>query len=714
MEDGAVEVRVERIGSSRRIAPVVMTPAAEEQPAFGDSSSLDPLDSWLPITESRNGNFFTITSQMLCSGIGLQALFLPVAFISLGWVWGIICVSLLFVWQLYTIWLLVDLHESPTGTRFSRYLHLAMVAFCAKMGKLAAIFPTMYLSGGTCVLLIINGGGSLQLLYKTIINDDDDKGLTGAEWFLVFVCVAILVALFFPNLNSLASISVVGSLTGVAYCTILWTLSVSKGRPQGVTYDDPPEVSTSKVDRFRDISNALALISLAFRGHNIILEIQCLAGDIAYKSKSSIASPHVERSDGILSTHSIMSFSASHCWVLDLWQLGNYIKASFSSSRTARTGTTKPKESSPPTASYVLSPVKLTREPGPASSWRRPSEIPFQGKAANSVKVIGFVQRPVQFQTLPDGKCVAATVIVQDNREITDSASYVPSFLIPVVFEGDLAHVVGFHVKESDCVHVSGQLSGDNLPFQIDGYGGNFHIVAQDVYFVEGVKGKAASKKNGAKIESEDLGNLADASESEVKKMKNGAKIDSEDLGNLADASETEVKKMKNGESIVSDDSLVGVDNGDQNGLNSSNTSMNPSATGNEDWWDLIRNPNDWWDYRERKSEGKLKARHPDFKHKNKGVALWLNNAPNSVLKGLEGVEFRSKQQVKSEKEEHWKRLVENPDKWWDNRLKKRNEKSPDFKNKESGEALWLNSAPDWAIPKLPPLRDGKVASAAT
>ncbi|XP_031128232.1 protein OSB2, chloroplastic-like [Ipomoea triloba] len=401
-----------------------------------------------------------------------------------------------------------------------------------------------------------------------------------------------------------------------------------------------------------------------------------------------------------ISQHCSRSSSQPRKCIFSIQSLAVLQQASFSSSRIARTGTTKPKESSPPTASYVLSPVKLTRESGPASSWRRPSEIPFQGKAANSVKVIGFVQRPVQFQTLPDGNCVAATVIVQDNREITDSASYVPSFLIPVVFEGDLAQVVGFHVKESDCVHVSGQLSGDNLPFQIDGYGGNFHIVAQDVYFVEGVKGKAASKKNGAKI-------------------------DSEDLENLADASESEVKKMKNGESIVSDDSLVGVDNGDQNGLNSSNTSMNPSATGNEDWWDLIRNPNDWWDCRERKSEGKLKAKHPDFKHKNKGVALWLNNAPNSVLKGLEGVEFRSKQQVKgaefrskqqvkSEKEEHWKSLVENPDKWWDNRLNKRNEKYPDFKNKESGEALWLNGAPDWAIPKLPPLRDGKVASAAT
>nr|GMD10992.1 lysine histidine transporter-like 8 [Ipomoea batatas] len=334
MEDGAVVVRVERIGSLTRIAPVDIedeTPAQVQ--AFGgisvegDSSlernpsykELAPLDSCLPITESRNGNFFTITSHILSSGIGLQALLLPVAFTSLGWVWGIICLSLLFVWQLYTIWLLVDLHESTTtGTRFSRYTHLAIVAFGGKMGKLAAIFPTMYLSGGACVLLIINGGGSLQLFYKTMCGGDPkchDKGLTGAEWFLVFLCIAILIALFFPNLNSLAWVSLVGSLMGIAYCTILWTLSLTKGRPpQGVTYD-PPQLSTSKLDRFRDIANALALISLAFRG------------DIAFKFKSSIAPPHVERSYCIISTHSIMSFSAGHCGMPTSYQKGGILNA---------------------------------------------------------------------------------------------------------------------------------------------------------------------------------------------------------------------------------------------------------------------------------------------------------------------------------------------------------------------------------------------------
>jgi len=39
--------------------------------------------------------------------------------------------------------------------------------------------------------------------------------------------------------------------------------------------------------------------------------------------------------------------------------------------------------------------------------------------------------------------------------------------------------------------------------------------------------------------------------------------------------------------------------------------------------------------------------------------------------------------------------------KWWDNREGKRNPKAPDFKHKDDGRALWLNSAPDWVRQKL-------------
>lgn len=34
-----------------------------------------------------------------------------------------------------------------------------------------------------------------------------------------------------------------------------------------------------------------------------------------------------------------------------------------------------------------------------------------------------------------------------------------------------------------------------------------------------------------------------------------------------------------------------------------------------------------------------------------------------------------------------------------------RNAKAPDFKHKETGEALWLNESPTWVLPKLPPVK---------
>jgi hypothetical protein len=51
----------------------------------GHFTKLDPQDAWLPITESRNGNAFYSAFHTLCSGIGVQALVLPLSFMALGW-----------------------------------------------------------------------------------------------------------------------------------------------------------------------------------------------------------------------------------------------------------------------------------------------------------------------------------------------------------------------------------------------------------------------------------------------------------------------------------------------------------------------------------------------------------------------------------------------------------------------------------------------------
>lgn len=288
-----------------------------------DQQNQHPKDEWLPITESRNGNAYFATYHILNSNIGFQALMLPVAFATLRWAWGSVCLSIAFIWQLYTIFLLVELHESTSGKRHSRYLFLAMSAFGARLGKIAALFPVMYLSGGSCVMFIITGGGTMKQLFKILCENDDGTmcnahSLSGVEWFLVFTCLAILIAQL-PNLNSMAAVSLVGAVASISYCTLFWSLSVKKGRPMGVSYNTTLVSQESTVVKISDILNAIGIIVLAFRGHNLVLEIQ---GTMPSNSKKTSKEP-MRR--GVTIAYILIAACVFPLAIAGFWAYGNKI-----------------------------------------------------------------------------------------------------------------------------------------------------------------------------------------------------------------------------------------------------------------------------------------------------------------------------------------------------------------------------------------------------
>ncbi|KAI3804057.1 hypothetical protein L1987_32225 [Smallanthus sonchifolius] len=259
---------------SRNLTPKFLTPLASFSKTALHFTKLDPIDAWLPITESRNGNAFYAAFHTLCAGIGIQALILPVAFTVLGWAWGVITLTLAFIWQLYTLYLLVNLHESPeNGVRYSRYMQLAKAAFGVRLGRILAKFSIVYLSLGTCVASIIIGASTLKIFFQIVCAVDkcNPEKLTVAEWYLVFTCGVVLLSQL-PNLNSIAGISLIGSVSALGYCSTIWLVSVSKGRIPNVSYN-PVRVGSS-VTRFFDVLNALGIIAFAFRGHNLVLEIQ--------------------------------------------------------------------------------------------------------------------------------------------------------------------------------------------------------------------------------------------------------------------------------------------------------------------------------------------------------------------------------------------------------------------------------------------------------
>lgn len=140
------------------------------------------------------------------------------------------------------------------------------------MGKLLAVFPIMYLSGGTCVALIIIGGSTSKLFYEIVCGHDCTKAhLTTVEWYLVFTSAAVVLSQL-PNLNSIAGVSLIGAITAICYCTIMWLVAVTEGRLDGVSYD-PIREDTNTAMIF-SILNAFGIIAFAFRGHNLTLEIQ--------------------------------------------------------------------------------------------------------------------------------------------------------------------------------------------------------------------------------------------------------------------------------------------------------------------------------------------------------------------------------------------------------------------------------------------------------
>lgn len=95
--------------------------------------------------------------------------------------------------------------------------------------------------------------------------------MTTVEWYLVFTCAAVVLSQL-PNLNSIAGISLVGAFTAVGYCTSIWAVSVAQGALPGVDYS--PIRNGGSVESAFSVLNALGIIAFAFRGHNLILEIQ--------------------------------------------------------------------------------------------------------------------------------------------------------------------------------------------------------------------------------------------------------------------------------------------------------------------------------------------------------------------------------------------------------------------------------------------------------
>ncbi|THU66899.1 hypothetical protein C4D60_Mb05t19050 [Musa balbisiana] len=309
--------------------------------------------------------------------------------------------------------------------------------------------------------------------------------------------------------------------------------------------------------------------------------------------------------------------------------------------------TAKPKPEADPLRPVATSPAFASQKEE-SLDLPCPSEIPFQSKVANQVHLIGTVGVPVELQALPNGAYTAVSTLASDKTK------GIHQFWIPV----------------NDVIYVTGQLSGDAPPHAIEDGRTNFQVLAQSLNFVQSKYSDKADDNINEKDEpSLDLGKR---------------RWDGNQRQHMAIIfkNHKSVKKMeKSAENL---------------------------------WDDLVLNPHNWLDNRMAKQKGSLHPNFPDFKHNETQKALWLNGAPSWVSAKLDGLVFRTTRKGEKsdvelpaqQKENSWKSLVDNPNDWWDNRANKFNQKSPDFKHKKTGEALWLSSTtPQWVLTNLPPVK---------
>ncbi|KAJ4825210.1 hypothetical protein Tsubulata_024465 [Turnera subulata] len=414
--------------------------------------------------------------------------------------------------------------------------------------------------------------------------------------------------------------------------------------------------------------------------------------------------------------------------------------------------------SSYPTSSSSSSTQKqLQQQDEEHSDWGRPKEILFQTKLANCVKLIGYVDHHVQLLRLSSSSSspsISSPLGLHpnnnNNNNLWAASTHLlllphndkshPPLSIPVLFLGDLAQVAASHLKAGDHVYVNGTLGATpphlfhalphhTPPPQVQVMVSRFNFVKRPSH----VNNTSSLPHQGEAVNdiayADQLwNNLLLKPEEWWDDNTISSAFERKTDGQLLRIDDSTPKWVLQKLETITFDQKTTVE-GDKKSLkNDEDCTTNP-------WIDLLANPKHWWDYRSIKRSGLVKQKHPDFKHKNGSFSLWLAGAPGWVWSGLQTVEFDVKEQAKREfdgkeqakrefdgkeqakrrrGDEFWKAFVGELDKWWDNRFNKKNPKGPDFKHKETGEAVWLNDFPTWVLSELPPPKTNQHSLAAS
>ncbi|KAF9592020.1 hypothetical protein IFM89_011603, partial [Coptis chinensis] len=225
-------------------------------------------EEWSKDGPPRKAKWWYSTFHTVTAMVGAGVLSLPYAMAYLGWGPGTMVLVISWCITLFTIWQMIQLHECVPGTRFDRYYQLGQHAFGPKLGPWIVLPQQLIVQVGCDIVYMVTGGKCLKKFMELACHDC--SRLRQSYWICIFGSIHFVLSQL-PNFNSVAGVSLAAAIMSLSYSTISWVGCVARGPVEDVSY---AYKRTDPTDYMFRVFNALGIISFAFAGHAVVLEIQ--------------------------------------------------------------------------------------------------------------------------------------------------------------------------------------------------------------------------------------------------------------------------------------------------------------------------------------------------------------------------------------------------------------------------------------------------------
>lgn len=115
---------------------------------------------------------------------------------------------------LFTLWQMVEMHESVPGRRFDRYHELGQEAFGPKLGLWIVVPLQLVVEVGVDIVYMVTAGKSLEHAYSITCGNHCALQDNIVFWIFLFALVQLVLAQL-PNFNSIAGISLAAAIMSI-------------------------------------------------------------------------------------------------------------------------------------------------------------------------------------------------------------------------------------------------------------------------------------------------------------------------------------------------------------------------------------------------------------------------------------------------------------------------------------------------------------------